>query len=149
MQGGSTPLYEQSDFSTGVAEDFKNSCVGGPKFVSGGAAYTGADSAAYWVGVQRCSGNFNEFKFYMSASKSGTYWPVCDGEGSGENQCQLIGGADGLTSYSTDPAPSNGYSVNNHGDSVGWETPCPHNWHQPDYVKCPIGFDWSLLVRSG
>ena len=81
---------------------YKNGCVGGPKFVS---AYT---YNGYYVGLQQCTGYDRRFKFYVSDDPTSNFFPVCDGDGSGENQCRLIGGSDGVSTYTTNPAPSKG-----------------------------------------
>ncbi|MFT4622422.1 MAG: hypothetical protein ACI8PZ_001078 [Myxococcota bacterium] len=78
---------------------WKDGCAGGEKYVMS----TGYVSAPY-VGVTLCSAD--RYSIWLGETLDGVFYPVGDGCGSGEDQCEFVGGVH--SSYSVDYSSNDG-----------------------------------------
>ncbi|MBX3227542.1 MAG: hypothetical protein KIT84_14400 [Labilithrix sp.] len=55
---------------------------------TGGTRYVRATKFGMWVGVELCWST--RYKIYLSDSAAGTFYPIADGAGGGEDHCELV-----------------------------------------------------------
>jgi hypothetical protein len=54
-----------------------------------------------WIGIILCNAQGTQFSIFASNSQSGTYYPLGDSSGSGEDHCQVVGFPDNCTAHNT------------------------------------------------
>ena len=81
----------------------------------------------------------------MSLALDGTYYPVCDGGGAGEDSCELLGAPDASSISASSDQASTGNSQGtipcfyrtNRGDTYTYTTSCPGWCYINTYIDCP------------
>lgn len=116
--------------------------TGGSNIVSdcNGAEYVKrSDFSPYlYVGPQLCSNT--RHKLFLATAPGGIYWEIADGDGFGDDHCELIGGTTTTgegTSEDTPPEPS-GFCRSVLGQPFEWASPPDQfRWRMSNY-ECGV-----------